>query len=197
MLVSEFKDSNNIFFFPCDVTSKQQVEATYSKIVNTISKVDVLINNAGVSKFAPFIDLTYEDFEYMNNVNYKGVFLCSKAVLPAMIEKKNGIIINILTWAAINIFQNSSVYSGSKAAAWVMMKTLREEVRIENIKVINIHPGATESDMWEESERKEFGFRMMQPEDVAEAVYTTLMLSDTNSRAMIEEIIIRPQLGDL
>ena len=77
-----------------------------------------------------------------------------------------------------------------------MSKALREEVRQQGVKIIDILPGATETDIWEDGTRKKFREKMIQPEDVAQLVFHTLLQSQ-NPRYMVEEIIMKPQMGDL
>ena len=191
-----FSNNKNVFFFPYDITKPDDISKCYDRIKMAIGGVDILINNAGVVKFHSFNKLTLEDFDYMNAVNYRGVFLCIKAVLPDMIERKDGVIINTISVVITKAFKNSSVYSASKSAVWAMANSLREEVRSEGIKIVNILPGATETDVWSPENRQRFSKSMMQPKDVADAVYYVIELS-LNNRLMIEEVVLRPQGGDL
>jgi short-subunit dehydrogenase len=191
-----FADSNNVFFFPCDVSKTNSVSKTYYKISAGVGEVDVLINNAGIAIFKLFNDMTLEDFEAMNCVNYKGVFLCTKAVLPSMIERKSGIILNINSVSSHTVFRNASLYAASKAASLAMSRHIRNEVREHGIKVVDILPGATETPIWSEHARQKYSEKMMQPEDIADVVFNTINLC-LNDRIHPEEIIVRPQGGDL
>lgn len=195
-IASEFASYANVLIFPCDLRNYKEIKGVHKKIRAMTDGVDVLINNAGVTKFVRLSDISLEDFDNINSVNYRGVFLAMKEVLPEMIEKKFGLIINILSVAVREKFLNSSIYSASKAAVHAMDTTLREEVRKDGIKIVDVFPGAVETDIWSEANKQKFGHLMMQPEDVAAAVREVVELN-LNNRLMIEELVLRPQNGDL
>jgi len=195
-ILPKYAALDNVLFFPCDLTQANQIHEVVTKIKLAKGKIDILINNAGVAEFKPFQDITNEMFDEMNNVNYKGTFLCTKAVLPDMIEISDGVIVNILSGAAIKAFENSSVYSATKAAVLAMSNSLRKEVRKNGISVINILPGATDTDIWNPTVREQKKHLMMQPEDVAEATFSAIQNS-LSQRVIIEEVLVRPQGGDL
>lgn len=142
------------------------------------------------------MNFSLEKFDETFATNVRGVFLCTQAVLPKMVEQNFGIIVNILSVVVTKTFVNSSVYSASKAAVLAMSKSLREELRSKNIKIMNVYPGATLTNIWSPTVADKFGSRMMKPEDIAIAIVYNIdvMLA---SGAMVEELIVRPQLGDL
>jgi short-subunit dehydrogenase len=195
-IIPKYAKLDNVLLFPCDIKQTAQIHEVATKIKLAKSKIDILINNAGVAKFKPFQDITEEMFDEMNAVNYKGTFLCTKQVLPDMIDRAEGVIVNILSGAAIKAFENSSVYAATKAAVLAMSRSLRKEVRKKGISVIDILPGATETDIWNPKVRDEKKHLMMQPEDVAEATFSAILTS-LNGRVMVEEVLVRPQGGDL
>ena len=92
----------NVLAVSTDVTSEHSVENLVYETKKHFGKIDILINNAGVGIFTHVVDTSNEDFEKMMNVNLKGTFLCSRAVLPSMIEAKGGEIINIASLAGKN-----------------------------------------------------------------------------------------------
>jgi short-subunit dehydrogenase len=195
-ILPKYAKHDKVLFFPCDITQHQQIHEVVTKIKLAMGRIDILINNAGIAKFKPFNEITNEMFDQMNDVNYKGTFYCTKAVLPDMLGRKNGIIVNILSGAAKKAFENSSVYSATKAAVLSMSNSLRKEVRKEGISIINIFPGATETDVWNPKVRQELKHKMMQPEDVADATFSSI-INSLNGRTMVEEVLVRPQGGDL
>lgn len=195
-LLTEFSTYNNLLIFPFDLRNSSDIKSAWSKIEASIGGLDILINNAGTGKFAPFLSLSEDDFDNMVGVNLKGLFTLTQLALKGMIERKSGIILNILSVASINSYNNSTIYGASKAAALSMSRTLRKEVREHGIKVIDILPGATETEIWSDENRAKFSERMMQPDDVATVVESTL-LDAIGSRFIQEEILLRPQLGDL
>jgi|DewCreStandDraft_4_1066084.scaffolds.fasta_scaffold00378_60 3-oxoacyl-[acyl-carrier protein] reductase len=192
----EFASNRNVLLFPCDVSDARSVATVTQKIHNIIGGIDILINNAGVCKFSSFLNATEEEFDWMHNVNTKGVFLCIKSVLPKMLESKFGIIATINSVAANTVYNDCSIYSSSKAGALMLSRTLRQEVRRSGIKVIDFLLGATNTEIWHPKVREKYNLKMMKPEDVADMIFEAISLS-LNERLLIEEIILRPTEGDL
>ncbi len=194
-LVGEIKFAGKeAYAFVSDVSSERSVHNIYKKIREHCGNVDVLINNAGVTVFKSFLETKIYDFDYLFDINTRGTFLCTKIVLPQMIKNRYGHIINIISVAANTVFENSSIYSASKAAVVAMSNVLRKEVRKYNIKITNVFPGPVDTPIWDTKTRQKYRKRMMQPKDVAEVVYEAYSKSGKN---MIEEIYLRPQKGDL
>jgi NADP-dependent 3-hydroxy acid dehydrogenase YdfG len=115
-------------------------------------------------------------------------------VLSSMIKNKKGHIINIHSVAARDTFYNSSAYSAAKAGSLALSRCLRHEVRKKGVRVIDVLPGAVETEMWSKSVRKKFHQKMLQPEDVADAVVSVYCQPQ---RMTTDEIILRPVEGDL
>jgi NADP-dependent 3-hydroxy acid dehydrogenase YdfG len=178
----------------CDVEQEKSVSLAYKTISKKFRKVDVLVNNAGVTFFKTFEKTTVKDFDHVMATNLRGVFLCTKSVLPAMVSRGNGFIINILSVSATTTFKNSSAYAATKAGVLALSRSLRAEVRKRGVRVIDILPGAVETEMWNRDERKKYHNKMMQPEDVAEVVVSVIRQP---KRVLTEEIVIRPVEGDL
>jgi 3-oxoacyl-[acyl-carrier protein] reductase len=186
----------NSEFMKCDVSKSEQVAETYGKIMKKMKGLDVLINNAGIILYNNLIESTEEEFDQTMSINFKGSYLTIKSVLPEMISQKRGLIINISSVAALSRFTGSSIYSASKSALLTMSRILRDEVRKFGIKVVDILPGATDTDMWDKESRKLLGKKMMKPEDIAQVIYDTIEMNKLN-RIITEELIIRPIGGDL
>lgn len=155
---------------------------------------DILIHNAGVTTFKPLLNTSLEEFEGIIDTNLKGMFLLTKEILPAMVRRRAGIIVNVLSLAARVIYTGSSVYSASKAGGAALMNVLREEVRGKGIRIVNVYPGAVATSMWSAAVRKKFSHRMMRPEEIAELVWQVTI---TSSHTSVEELVIRPRQGDL
>jgi short-subunit dehydrogenase len=111
-----------------------------------------------------------------------------------MIEQKQGTIINILSVAAETVLTKSSIYAASKAGLQAYTKVLREELRENNIRIINVLPGATRTPIWPNSALEKYGERMMSPAELAKFIYQVYSI---NSNLVPEEITIRPIKGDL
>lgn len=193
---SKLAEYKNVFLFPFDVSSREEVFNAYGKIKAAVGDPDVLINNAGIAKFKPFADFDIADFERVIDVNFKGYFYCAKAVIGEMLRRKTGLILNISSNAALKVFTGSSIYSASKSAGLMMSRVLREEVRGSGVKVVDVLPGATATEIWNEKALAENRHKMMEAADVAQVVCDAIELS-LNDRMMVEEILVRPQGGDL
>lgn len=173
--------------------SKSKFEA----YLDTIPKdIDILINNAGIAKFQDFSETNISTLTEHLNVNLYLSYLLAKAVLPNMLEKKSGLIINILSVASIKPFTGASLYSAAKAAMSAMFDSIREEVRSEGIKITNVYLGATETSIWSDEMREKYSDKMIDPDDVADTVLYLIELSK-RKRMMVEDVTLRPQFGDL
>ena len=178
----------------CDVVSEANVSKAHTWITKHIGPVDVLVNNAGVTYFTSFERSNIRQLNHVLATNLLGLFLCTKAVVPAMIRRKKGHIFNILSVAAIKTFRDSSAYAASKAGAFALTRGLRAEIRNKGVKVIDVLPGAVETDMWSREERRSLRKKMMQPRDIADVVVS---LYCQPHRVVTEEIVLRPLGGDL
>lgn len=178
----------------CDVTSETSVRGAFANINKKVGDVDVLVNNAGVTTFETFEKTSLKEFDSIIATNLRGYFLCTKMVLPSMLKHKRGHVFNIHSVAARDTFYNSSAYSAAKAGSLALSRSLRHEVRKKGIRVIDVLPGATETDMWSKSVRKKYHQKMLQPEDVADAVVSIYCQPQ---RLTTDEIVLRPVEGDL
>ncbi|MDH7515046.1 MAG: SDR family oxidoreductase [Bacteroidota bacterium] len=180
--------------FPCDVTDEESVKEAYRRILEYMSRVDVLVNNAGATVFKTFRDTTVQEFDTVVGTNVRGAFLCTQAVLPAMIERREGTIVMVVSVAARDVFRDSSVYAASKAAVKALADCLRFEVRDAGVRVVSVFPGATATSIWPPRVLEKHGHRMLRPEDVAKAVVDAV---DTPRSVMVEEVVIQPIGGPL
>jgi 3-oxoacyl-[acyl-carrier protein] reductase len=131
-----------------DVGNKQQVDQMMAAVKEELGEIDVLVNNAGVAPFEPFMKLTEETWDRTYNTNVKSIFLCSQAVAKGMIERKYGKIINITSTASVMV--TSPVvphYISSKAAAHQLTKALAIELGKHNINVNSVGPSTIDTDM--------------------------------------------------
>jgi len=172
----------------------------FEKITNEFNKldidIDVFINNSGVAHFAPFIDCNKDIIRNEYFVNTIAPTILMEFLLSKMVARKKGLIINISSIATKKTFENTSLYSASKSAIVALINSIREEVRKDNIKLINLFLGATFTDIWDENTKNQYRQRMILPENVAKIVEHLIELSDFPD-FMVEEITIKPQLGDL
>lgn len=184
------------FLMPCNVANPEHIHSIYKKLQTTNLTINLLVNNAGIYIPKSFINTTLEEFDNTYNTLVRGTFLCTQAALPSMVQSNFGIIVNIVSVIVNKIFTNSSIYTSAKSAVMMMGKVLREEVRSNNIKIMNVYPGATASNIWSHEILDKYGERMMTPDQVASAVICNIESSLENG-VMVEELVLRPQLGDL
>lgn len=129
-----------------DISDYKQVEGMVKKAVETFGTVDILVNNAAVHKSVPIVETSPELWDWQIKVNLYGTFNCSKAVLPIMMEKKYGKIINIASSAARLFFPGFGAYASSKGGMVSLTHTLSEEVKNYNINVNAIYLGMTNTE---------------------------------------------------
>jgi NADP-dependent 3-hydroxy acid dehydrogenase YdfG len=194
-LTSELADApGRVVTAACDVRIADQITHTAQRIHSELGSLEILINNAGVTYFKDFESTTLQDFDEVIETNLRGLFLTTKEVLPAMLQKGSGTIINILSYAGKSVYTGSSAYAASKAGAEAMMNVIRAETREKGIKVVNVYPGATLTPIWHPKYQERYRERMMKPEEVAGLVYE---ISRQPASMIVEEVVLRPQGGDL
>ncbi len=190
----ELSEENcSIVVMPCNVSSNSNVENVFKKITSR-NKLGCLINNAGITTFKLAEDNFFREIDEIIATNLMGSIYTIKTVLPHFIENGGGTIINVLSVVAKQVYTKSSAYSASKAGLLAYSNSLREEVRNHNIRIINILPGATETQMWPKKIRDDFRSKMMSPQDVARTIVWAY-LQEGNS--VVEELVIKPITGDL
>jgi short-subunit dehydrogenase len=153
---------------------------------------DIIINNAG--QFIPGSIHNEPDghLEKMLEINLYSAYHLTRRLLPSMIKQKSGHIFNVCSIAALNAYANGGAYSISKFALLGFSKNLREEMKPNGIKVTAVLPGATMSASWAGASIDPN--RIMEANDIATMIYAASQLS---AQAVVEDIILRPQLGDL
>ncbi len=193
-LNSELENENlSLEIFPCNIASYSNVEQTVKKILSN-NTIDCLINNAGITSFKLAEDNSINEINDIVHTNLLGPIYSIKSVLPSMIKQGGGTIINILSVVTKKVFTKSSAYSASKQGLIGYTNSLREEVREQNVRIINVIPGATQTPMWNSDMREKYGDRMMTAEEIAQVI-VWLYLQKGN--IVTEEIVLRPILGDL
>lgn len=178
--------------FGCDVTDEAAVARLARAVAKRFGPVDVLVNNAGAFAPARFEDTTVAAFDRMIAVNLRSAFLVTRAFLPAMVERRRGDILFMSSIAGLGAYPNAAAYCAAKFGLTGLAKVLRAETRDRGIRVCCLHPGATWTPSWAGSGVDPE--RLMPAEDVARAV---LDVFDGSRRTVVEEVVIRPQLGDL
>ena len=163
-----------------DVQSKEQVFAEIKNLPAEWSIIDVLVNNAGLALGRDtFDEASLDDWETMIDTNVKGLLYMSKAVLPGMVSRKKGHIINIGSTAGKEVYLNGNVYCASKHAVDAITKSQRMDLLPHKIKVTAIHPGAAETEFsnvrfkgdQQKADAVYEGYEPLHAEDIADTVF--------------------------
>ena len=161
-----------------DVSDLNDITSAVESIRGELGAIDILLNNAGISKFGSFMELTPEEWTNILNVNVNGVYYTTQAVLPEMIERNTGDIINISSTAGQKGGPVTSAYSASKAAVIGLSESLMMEVRKHNIRVTTLTPSTVATDMAVELNLTDGNpDKVMQAEDLAELIVAQLKLN--------------------
>ncbi|NLM86796.1 MAG: gluconate 5-dehydrogenase [Clostridiales bacterium] len=127
--------------FVCDVTDEQAVQALVQEVQDTIGVIDILFNNAGIIKRIPMTQMSAEDFREVVDIDLTAAFLCAKAVLPGMIEKGGGKIVNICSMMSELGRETVSAYAAAKGGLKMLTKNIASEFADRNIQCNGIGPG--------------------------------------------------------
>lgn len=147
---------SNVKIFKANISNKKQVQEMIDYATSEFKKIDILINNAGISSTGLLQNLSEEELNRIFSVNVNGTFFCTQLVLPQMIARHEGKIINISSvWGLVGA-SNEVAYSASKAAIIGFTKALAKEVGPSNIRVNCIAPGIVMTDMVSDYTVEEF-----------------------------------------
>ncbi|MFS0612246.1 3-ketoacyl-ACP reductase [Lederbergia ruris] len=162
-----------------DISAREEVEQAVQKLTDELGAADILINNAGIGKFESLMEMDPEEWKRTIDVNLMGPYYVTRAVLPQLIEKNRGDIINISSTNGLNGAATSSAYSASKFGLIGMTESLAQEVRGNNIRVTALAPStvatelAIQSNLIAENNDEKY----MQPEDIAEFIISQLKMN--------------------
>jgi len=176
-----------------NLANRKEIEDFARFIKRSIARpVDVLVNNAGIFIPSPIHQEKDGMFELTMKTNVFSAYYLSKELLGTFIERKKGHIFNVCSVASIKGFDNGGSYVISKFALYGLSQSLREELKPYGVKVTSVLPGATFTASWAGSNVSPD--RLMKAQDVAKMILASYQLSENS---VVEEILIRPQLGDL
>lgn len=172
-----------------DVSCEEEVGSLVRAVDETWGGADLLVNNAGIGIFGSFLDLTVDDYDQVFAVNVRGLFLCSRAFAPGMVERGGGVIVNVASLAGKNAFAGGAIYSASKHAVMGMSKSMMLDLRPHGVRVLTVCPGTVYTPFFDHVDQfNPVEERSLQADDVAEMILHVVRLSD---RATISEFEIR------
>ncbi|MFQ5977786.1 MAG: SDR family oxidoreductase [Candidatus Heimdallarchaeota archaeon] len=174
-----------------DVTKEDQVRNLIEATIQKYGTIDVLVNNAGVGRFKPIQDFTLVDYDYMFDVNVKGLFLCTKHAVPHLLAKGKGQIINIASIAGKTGFKTGTLYSATKFATVGLTWSLREDLKEYGIAVSAICPGSVNTSFGDTPKSGDDYIEFaLEPEDVAHAA---IFLVEESNTANTRELELKPR----
>ncbi len=177
----------------CDITLEKKVSAAFEHILEIEGRIDVLVNNAGIGKFGPADEVSVADWDLQMNVNLRGVFLCTRAVLPTMKAQNEksgfgGHIINISSVAGLLGNPNISTYNVTKFGMKGYSDALFKEVRQDGIKVSCFFPGSIQTEFFDVAGIP-ISANPMTPEQISS---TLIHVLETPDNYLITEVVMRP-----
>ncbi|WRS28538.1 SDR family oxidoreductase [Oscillospiraceae bacterium MB08-C2-2] len=176
--------------FVADLTNPDEVAAMTAFVLEQHGAIDVLVNNAGMSKEMPLLEMPMDIWNRIMTTNLTTAVMVTKAVLPAMVEQGGGNIVNVCSAAALRGLPGSSAYSASKAALLALSMSLGDEMRSQGVRVNAICPGPIDTELFQKSERREFilqaGGDLFEPETIANGI---LFLASDLSAGMSSQVL--------
>jgi 3-hydroxy acid dehydrogenase / malonic semialdehyde reductase len=194
------KHRTKIFTARLDVRDKEEVKKIISSLPAEWKKIDILINNAGLARgFTNIDEGSYEDWEEMIDTNIKGLLYVSREIIPLMVKRKKGHIINIGSIAGHVVYPKGNVYNATKFAVNALSKTMRLDLYEKDIRVSTVDPGMVETEFSlvrfrgneERAEKVYEGLSPLTAEDIADSV---LYCATRPKHVNIDEIIIMPTI---
>jgi 3-oxoacyl-[acyl-carrier protein] reductase len=174
-----------VVYATADVADRLAVEGAIAKLTAELGSIDILINNAGSGKFGKFMEMEPEEWEQIIRVNLLGAYYVIRGVLPAMLSRQSGDIVNISSTAGQKGSAVTSAYSASKFGLIGMSESLMQEVRKSNIRVTTLTPSTIATDMAIDLKLTDGNpEKVMQAEDFAELIVMQLKL---NKRVFVKE----------
>lgn len=175
---------------PTDLREPDQISKAFQEIREKWKDPEILVNNAGAGRYNAVVDSTLEEYETIFNLNLRALYLATKEVLPAMLQAREGTIINIASIAGKMGLAGSALYCASKYAVMGFSEALLEEVRGHNVRVSVICPGLVNTEFFGRTNVRGNRADFIQPEDVAQAA---LLCATQTQTAAFKEIVIRPR----
>ena len=198
-IYEELSKSVNVLSLCFDVSDKNEVNRILNDLPEEFRSIDILINNAGNAHGLDTIqEGSIEDWDNMIDINVKGLLYVSRAIIPKMVEKKNGHVINIGSLAGREVYEKGNVYCASKHAVNAISKAMRIDLNKTGIKVSEINPGLVETDFSnvrfkgdnDRAEKVYQGYKALQAEDIADIIEFVI---NRPGHVNIADILVLPQ----
>ena len=171
-----------------NVADEISVNKMADETINKFSKIDILINNAGIRHINNILDHTKKQWDEMLSVNLTGPYLCCKAVIPHMIKKSYGTIINIGSTASLKGYKNGSIYSSSKFAVRCLTECWQAELRPYNIRVCQINPSEVTTAFGNPQRvERDYIDNKLTPKEISHSIVSAIEMDD---RGFINELNI-------
>lgn len=177
-----------------DVRQEPAVAALVTRALAEGGRIDCLVTAAGMAAFGPVADAKTADWDQLMAVNLRGVFLCCRAVLPAMTAQRRGTIINIGSVVTSRTLPGSGAYTAAKYGLLGFSRVLAEEMRAHGVRVGVLSAGATDTPLWDVVPQPPDRALMLKPDQIAEAA---LLMAALAPGAALEELVLLPQAGVL
>jgi NADP-dependent 3-hydroxy acid dehydrogenase YdfG len=197
-LQKELSKQTEVTTLQFDVSKREEVTKALKSLPENFKQVDILINNAGNAHGLSSIqEGNLDDWDAMLDINVKGLLYVSKAIIPQMIDRNNGFIVNIGSIAGKDVYPNGNVYCASKFAVNALNKSMRLDLNQHKIRVAGIHPGLVETEFSEvrfkgDQERAKnvyTGYKALQAEDIADIIYFVVTRP---YHVNIEDLVVYP-----
>ena len=198
-IYKELSKFANVISLCFDVSDKNEVNRILNDLPEEFRSIDTLINNAGNAHGLDTIqEGSIEDWDNMIDINVKGLLYVSRAIIPKMVEKKNGPVINIGSLAGREVYEKGNVYCASKHAVNAISKAMRIDLNKTGIKVSEINPGLVETDFSnvrfkgdnDRAEKVYQGYKALQAEDIADIIEFVI---NRPGHVNIADILVLPQ----
>ena len=181
---------DNFFFVKTDVSDGTSVNNAFEETTSKFKgKVSILVNNAGMGHHGTMLDMSFDKWKEMFDINVHGIYFCSNAVVPGMKERDEGHIVNVGSIAGLNPIKGMVGYAGSKHAVTGISHSMFMELREFGIKVTCIYPGSVKTNFFDKIDAVEANDNMMRPEDVASSIVFCL---ETHENFLPVDFEVRP-----
>lgn len=197
-LKDELSQCTEVTILQFDVRNKEEVFQAVASLPNNFKEIDILINNAGNAHGLSTIqEGSTDDWDAMIDINVKGLLYVSRAILPQMVARNSGFVVNIGSIAGKEVYPNGNVYCATKFAVDALNKAMRIDLNKYNIRISAIHPGAVETEFSEvrfkgdkeKSQSVYSGYSPLQALDIAEIIYFVVTRP---AHVNIEDLVVFP-----